>query len=955
MFSSPATFGTQQPSIFGQNNSIFAPKPFGIPPTTLFGTQAAGSMFSGTSTGNFGGGFSSPAFGNTASAPVSSVPSFVTPTFSPAFGTSSFAGTSIFGQKPVFNPGFGTPTTPAFSIPTTPGFGTQPTAPAFGTPTTPCFSTPSPFGTQSSSFSFQTATPSSFSFQTTPPSTVGTPGAFGQPVFGQQKRGGSRAVAYAPTELEDSALGIGKVKVYSIPFMPVYAEKSHEELRWEDYQLGDKGGLKWATTPQPNPSWIIQPNPFNSTPTNPNPFGLKTTGFPSSTPSNPFATGTSLTSTNVFNQPSTPAFTPFNFGTTSSTTPSTAPSPFNSTPGAANPFSTTPTFQQTNNAPFNSTPGAANPFSTTPIFQQPNNVFNQPTTPPFSPFNFGTTPSNTHPTTPSPFNSTPGTTNTFGLTIGVPPAFQQTNNALGQFYSSPFAPVSTTSAPLTSTVGTQHSGVWNGIFNSTPGTTNTFGLTIGVPPAFQQTNNALGKFSSSPFAPVSTTSSWAPLTNTVGTQNSGFMNNPFNSTQSQPSWKSPFGGQTNPSQQPQRAFTFPNNCQQQGQTTPSQQAQPAFTFPNSFQQQGQTTNPSPQPQPAFTFPYNFQQQQPAVSTGFGVQSSGFNNVPNSFSQPSVVAMNPFGTLPAMPQISIGHTRAAPSIQSGISKMPVVDKAAPVRVSPSLMTSRHLSQRRIRLPARSSCPNDCARVPFFSDDVEAPSTPKADALFIPRENPRVFVICPLEYWTSRTSSEQSKDTNNTPLHENGKLSGKVSGSSLNGPINHEKHMSIPLLAENVHAKERTDIETLMPKLCYPDYYTEPQIQELAAKERAEPGFSCRVKDFTVGRHGFGSIKFAGETDVRNLDLESLVQFNNREVIVYLDDSKKPPVGQGLNKAAVVTLLNIKCIDKKTGQQYLEGVKVEKYKELLIKKTHDQGAEFVSYDPIKGEWKFRVNQF
>ncbi|KAI3837184.1 hypothetical protein MKW92_028698 [Papaver armeniacum] len=1003
MFSSPATFGTQQPSIFGQNNSIFAPKPFGIPPTTPFGTQAAGSMFGGTSTGNFGGGFSSPAFGNPASAPVSSVPSFVTPTFSPAFGNAN-------------TPGFGTPTTPAFGIPTTPGFGTQPTAPAFGTPTTPCLSTPSPFGTQSSSFSFQT----------TPPSTVGTPGAFGQPVFGQQKRGGSRAVAYAPTELEDSSLGIGKVKVYSIPFMPVYAEKSHEELRWEDYQLGDKGGLKWAT-PQPNPSGIIQPNPFNSTPTNPNPFGLKTAGFPSSTPSNPFATGTSLTSTNVFNQPSTPAFTPFNFGTTSSTTPSTAPSPFNSTPGTTNtfgltigfysspfaPVSTTsapltstvgtqnsgvwngifnstpgttntfgltigvpPAFQQTNNALgqfysspfapvsttsapltstvgtqnsgvwngiFNSTPGTTNTFGLTigvpPAFQQTNNALGQFSSSPFAPVSTTSTPlTSTVGTQHSGFwnsslNSTPGTTNTFGLTIGVPPAFQQTNNALGQFSSSPFAPVSTTSTPLTSTVGTQHSGFWNSSLNSTPGTTNTFGLTIGVPPAFQQTNNALGQFSSSPFAPVSTTSSWAPLTNMVGTQNSGFMNNPFNSTQSQPSWKSPFGGQTNP----------------------SQQAQPAFTFPNNYQQQGQTTNPSPQPQPAFTFPYNFQQQQPAVSTGFGVQSSGFNNVPNSFSQPSVVAMNPFGTLPAMPQISIGHTRAAPSIQSGISKMPVVDKAAPVRVSPSLMTSRHLSQRRIRLPARSSCPNDCARVPFFSDDVEAPSTPKADALFIPRENPRVFVICPLEYWTSRTSSEQSKDTNNTPLHENGKLSGKVSGSSLNGPINHEKHMSIPLLAENVHAKERTDIETLMPKLRYPDYYTEPQIQELAAKERAEPGFCGRVKDFTVGRHGFGSIKFAGETDVRNLDLESLVQFNNREVIVYLDDSKKPPVGQGLNKAAVVTLLNIKCIDKKTGQQYLEGVKVEKYKELLIKKTHDQGAEFVSYDPIKGEWKFRVNHF
>lgn len=30
-------------------------------------------------------------------------------------------------------------------------------------------------------------------------------------------------------------------KLESISAMPVYKEKSHEELRWEDYQMGDKG------------------------------------------------------------------------------------------------------------------------------------------------------------------------------------------------------------------------------------------------------------------------------------------------------------------------------------------------------------------------------------------------------------------------------------------------------------------------------------------------------------------------------------------------------------------------------------------------------------------------------------------------------------------------------------------------------------------------------------------
>nr|GEX59800.1 nuclear pore complex protein NUP98A isoform X1 [Tanacetum cinerariifolium] len=79
-----------------------------------------------------------------------------------------------------------------------------------------------------------------------------------------------------------------------------------------------------------------------------------------------------------------------------------------------------------------------------------------------------------------------------------------------------------------------------------------------------------------------------------------------------------------------------------------------------------------------------------------------------------------------------------------------------------------------------------------------------------------------------------------------------------------------------------------KLQQPDYYTQPQISKLEAKERVEPGYCRRVKDFVVGRHGYGSIKFFGETDVRKLDLETLIQFNNREVVVYMDESKKPPV-------------------------------------------------------------------
>ena len=49
---------------------------------------------------------------------------------------------------------------------------------------------------------------------------------------------------YMPTPELDCGTGTQPAgKLESIATMSVYEDKSHEELRWEDYQLGDKGAL----------------------------------------------------------------------------------------------------------------------------------------------------------------------------------------------------------------------------------------------------------------------------------------------------------------------------------------------------------------------------------------------------------------------------------------------------------------------------------------------------------------------------------------------------------------------------------------------------------------------------------------------------------------------------------------------------------------------------------------
>ncbi|KAK8587283.1 hypothetical protein V6N13_086277 [Hibiscus sabdariffa] len=878
-------FGSSMP--FGSTQSAFgatSTSAFGATSTPAFGatsTPAFGSTGSPAfgSTGTTFGVSNAPVFGTGGTFGASSTPSFGTSS-TPAFGassTTSFSFGSAFGQStPAFGsfgatstPAFGSSSTPAFGATSTPAFGST-GSPAFGTPNTSVFGTGGTFGAPSTPAFGASSTPS-FSFGSSPAFGQSTPAfgsspfgttafgaqsspfgsqssapAFGSTSFGQStfggQRGGSRVAPYTPTTEADGGSGTQPAgKLESISAVPVYKDKSHEELRWEDYQSGDKGGS--------HPASGIG---FGASTTPSNPFGSSSTF--GQTSANPF----SSTSTNPFSLKSP------SFNSTGFTTLATTSNPFQSTSSSL--FG--PTSSMTTSI-FGS--------SSTPTFGTGSSLFGSSVTPSFS-------------TSPSIFGT--------GL----------------NFSSSQASP----------------------LFSSTP--------------AIGQTGNAFGQATST-FGQNTTNFGQTSIFNTPST---GFSGNMFSSSPSLAPSSSP--------------APF-------GQTTPS--------FSSAFQP-AQTSG-------AFSFS-NFGQPQPGGGSSiFGQSNIGLSSATQNaaVAQPLTIT-NPYGTLPAMPQMSIGWTGAAPSVQYGISSMPVVDKPAPVRISP-LLTSRYLSQRRIRLPARKYRPDkDSPKVPFFSDDEETPNMPKADAIFFPRENPRSLVILPTENWPSRASAEKGlplKDAS-SPVHENRKISDDGSKA--------EDKDEIP--AENGHVKERihpvkgnqkdngvqddhsaekedsyktigghrageaaivyehgADIEALMPKLRRSDYFTEPRIQELAAKERAEPGYCRRVKNFVVGRHGYGSIKFLDETDVRRLDVESLVQFNNREVIVYLDDSKKPPVGQGLNKPAEVKLLNIKCFDKKTSEQYTEGPRVEKYRNMLKRKAEEQGAEFLSYDPIKGEWRFKVNHF
>ncbi|XP_048445082.1 nuclear pore complex protein NUP98A-like [Pyrus x bretschneideri] len=959
--SSSSPFGSQ--SVFGQtsstNNNPFAPKPFGS--TTPFGAQTGSNMFGGTSTGVFGGATqASSSFPSSTTFGAASSPAFGNTT--PAFGATSssspspFGGSSGFGQKPVFGafgsnpaqaspfgtttqpsqpafgssifgsstpfggssqPAFGATTTPAFGATSTPAFGATSTpafgatnGPAFGATTTPSFgatSTPAFGATSSPAFGSTTSptfgsTGAAFGVSSSP--LFGSGGAFGAssaPAFGSSSS--TFGTSSNPAFGASSAPGFGSSSTpsFSFPSTPAFGQSS-----------STFGSSQFAASSP----FGAQSSPFGAQSTtfgNTSAFGQSAFGGQqrggsrvvayAATPEPDGGTGTSaagkLESISAMPQYKEKSheelrWEDYQLGDKGGPAPAGG-SGFGITTSQPNPLNSAPTFPQAS-SPFNATTSS--------------NLF-APKTSSFTNTGFTTT-------------STPFSSSSFGISTST----------------SPFAP-------------------------SQPST------------VFPQTSSpSLFSSSSSAF------SFSAPAATTTSTFNS----NPFNPTppaaQTGGAFTSPFGQNTTPFAQP-----FSNPSTGFGLGIPS--AAGATSSQMGFSQPTPTSFSMPfssQPTQNSGFNFNsFNQTQPGNTSGLGGGSTGilgqnnYGQLPATQSSAAVQpvpATNPFGTLPAMPQMSISRGGTAPSIQYGISSMPVVDKPAPVKVS-YLLTSQHLSQRRVRLPARKYNPkNDDPRFPFFIDDEEIDSTPKADALFLPRENPRALVIRPKEQWPQRVGAEKAsplKDTS-TPVHENetreenGYVKERADHAKVNQKLNgvHDDHcvqkgdsymtLSGHRAGEAAIAYEHgADIEALMPKLRRTDYYTEPRIQELAAKERAEQGFCCCVKDFVVGRVGYGSIKFFGETDVRCLDLEALVQFNNREVIVYMDDSKKPPVGHGLNKPAEVTLLNITCTDKKTGHRFTEGPKTERYKQMLKKKAEDQGAEFVSYDALKGEWKFRVKHF
>jgi nuclear pore complex protein Nup98-Nup96 len=80
-----------------------------------------------------------------------------------------------------------------------------------------------------------------------------------------------------------------------------------------------------------------------------------------------------------------------------------------------------------------------------------------------------------------------------------------------------------------------------------------------------------------------------------------------------------------------------------------------------------------------------------------------------------------------------------------------------------------------------------------------------------------------------------------------------------------------------------------------------------------------------------------------------------VQVYLDEADKPDIGEGLNKAAEVTLHKVFRMDKATNQPTTDPDAIARFERKLKKLAADQSARFISYKPDSGTWVFEVDHF
>lgn len=123
-------------------------------------------------------------------------------------------------------------------------------------------------------------------------------------------------------------------------------------------------------------------------------------------------------------------------------------------------------------------------------------------------------------------------------------------------------------------------------------------------------------------------------------------------------------------------------------------------------------------------------------------------------------------------------------------------------------------------------------------------------------------------------------------------------------------------------------------------------------RMTPTDLASVSDLMVMRESVGSIVFHGVVDCRGIDFPHVIKLGVGEVLVYPEGTVKPPVGEGLNRPATVTMYQ--CWPPPAVNVH-DPRSEERYRRKIQSMTERKNARFLDYDCSTGVWRFQVDHF
>jgi nuclear pore complex protein Nup98-Nup96 len=898
---STSTFG-------GTSNS----SPFGAPAPAPSAFGGPSSGFGGTGGSTFGAPSPSPAFGGGG---------FGSTTTNTTTGAATFGGGGFGGTT---SSTFGAPA-PASAFGTGGGFG----APSPASGTTGLFGAPAPaptggmFGGTSTTSTFGSS-PGGTGLFGGGSTLGGTPGqpAGQAPAWAaslQLQGNGTRQTPYAPTTRAD---GQSSIVLQTITAMPPYENYSLEELRLQDYAMGNRG----AAGPAPGaPGGMFgAPGGFGA------PAAAPTGGLFGSPAPAPSAFGVAPATSTGFGGFGSTAPAPFG---------APAPSAFGASPSPAPAFGSAPT----------STFGATTPGG---AFGQPS-----PAPAPGSLFGggggaFGAPASGTPAPSTGLFGSTPGTSTMSGFGQPAPSPGGGLFGGGGGFGSAP------TPAP-----GTTGAFGFGGS-TSAPASTGLFGA-----PAPGPAPGSFGGGFGAPAAPSAFGA--APSTGLFGGAQTG-QPSAFGQPAPAPAFGvQPLGGGTSfgpsafgqPSPAPSLGFGAQTNAG--GGTAFG--AQPAGQAPTMIHPTGNIMPPATNElvlaqlaameakRKEMEKNDNFQNQPLASSTVTAAsqsESSALRSLTTMRpSYPVYHALSPSGAMirprgfASPPDNGISSHSLS---NLGAGGRPIAAPEIVAAIAPTRLTINPKSKPKLKLtftPSKSVGQNGDSVPKIAGGDAQASSTTNGDTgvagLRSPAPPGPVSTPEPSgtreNYTRTPGSASTTGSTNKSALHDVGyehyqKAAGLDSG--------------ITATKNGANTTPGLKISPVAPKLSKPEYSCNPSILEL---QRMAPEELAAVSNFSVERAGVGKVEWQGAVDVRYADLDSLVVIEPKSIIVYAEEeinNTKPPVGTKLNRPAILTMW---------GVVPREGADPAKFASRVASQTEKMGASLIKFDVETGEWVLLVEHF